>query len=88
MLIAQVCILSLFAAAMLYFIMEYPATPAIISVVIATIGVSFTVSTMVHSTFLWKLEKTKADNNFPPYSNEEIEKKRENLSHSEFSTLV
>ncbi|ELT96362.1 hypothetical protein CAPTEDRAFT_227312 [Capitella teleta] len=75
-------------ASMLYFIMEYPATPAIIGVVIATIGVTFTISAIVHSTFLWKFEKTKADNNFPPYSDEELAKRRENMSHSEFSTLV
>ena len=80
------------SAIMLYVLMEYRAIAAIIAVVIATIGTSFTLSTMVHSAFFWRVEKARADCNVPPYDDDDEIIKRKNaektLSQSELSTLV
>ena len=77
---------------MLFVLMEYRATAAIIAVVITTVGISFTISTLVHSTFFWHVEKARADRNAPPYDPEEEAAKRKaaenTLSQSELSTLV
>ena len=74
---------------MLYVLMEYRATPAIIAVVVMTIGVSFLVSMTVHSTYMWLAEKSEANE-----PNGTIDRKRtkvingELTNQNELSTLV
>ena len=70
------------SALLLYMLMNHHSTSAIIASVILSVGVAFIVAAVVHSTYLWRLEKSKADNNLPPYE------KRSPCSQSELSTLV
>ena len=67
---------------LLYMLMEYNSTSAIISAVILTVGLTFIITAVVHSTYIWRVEKSKADLNLPPYD------KRSPCSQSELSTLV
>ncbi len=77
-----------FVALLLYMVMEFRATPAIISVVILSIGLVFIVSTVVHSAFYWRHEKTKADEDIPPFEGRKWLNGESVVSQSELSTLV
>ena len=76
------------SAVLLYMVMEFRATPAIISIVIMTIGLGFIIASVVHSTFYWRHEKTKADMDISPYEGKKWLNGESVISQSELSTLV
>ena len=77
----------LFPALLLFILMEYSSTPAIISTVVITIGVSFSISMVTHSIYFWRIEKNKADDNIAPFDGKKSNPNA-TLSMSELSTLV
>ena len=68
--------------------MEFRATPAIIATVIMTIGLIYIISAVIHSTFYWRHEKSKADQEIPAYDGKRWLNGESVLSQSELSTLV
>ncbi|KAK2144886.1 hypothetical protein LSH36_722g01007 [Paralvinella palmiformis] len=78
---------------MLYIIMEYRSTAAIIAVVVLTIGISFCISMASHSTYVWFMEKSQANKDLPVVLSERNNNKTkivngELTNQSELSTLV
>ena len=69
------------SACLLFILMEFRATPAVISTVIVIVGFIFICVTVAHSAFSWRVEKNKADRDIPAYGTVP-------MSKNELSTLV
>lgn len=78
----------LLLAILLYAILEFHATASIISTVILSGGVSYAIATVVHSGYVWRTEKEKADLNIPPFEKKHAPENLQALNQSELSTLV
>lgn len=79
----------MFPGILLYILLEYRATSAIVCTVILTVGFTFTLIVVIHSTYLWRVEKNKADLNIPPYDTpRKTGENKGEATMSEFSTLV
>ena len=77
-----------FSAILLYMVMEFGATPAIISSVIFTLGLIFIFISVMHGTFFWHVDKEKVDTD--AYDSRWNLNKPDEVVKSEFnlSTLV
>ena len=69
-------------------VINFRATPAIISTVIMTIGLIFIISAVIHSTFYWRYEKSRADQEIPVSEGKRWLNGASVISQSELSTLV
>ncbi|KAI0207140.1 hypothetical protein LSAT2_008159 [Lamellibrachia satsuma] len=47
------------SAFLLFVLMEFRTTPAVVATVIITVGVTFSVTSAIHSTYIWQVERAR-----------------------------
>ena len=73
---------------LLYIVMEFRATPAIIACVIMLIGALFSVFAVAQNLYYWRVEKTRADKSVIICDKKTKVGREGGINQSELSTLV